>query len=60
MAKKKWRGGPRSSLSYKMDQYRQSDEPWENKKGKKGVVKKHYSVSKRGRSFLVKTHRRRR
>ena len=55
-----WRAGSRSSRSIKMDQYRQSKEPWEVAGKKKGVVKKHYSTSKKGRAFLVRRHKRRR
>lgn len=57
-----WRGGPRSSKSYKMDYYRQSSEPHEaGKKGAHGVtsVRPHYRTSKRGRSTTVNSHKRR-
>lgn len=63
MVKKRrtWKGGPRSSRSYKMDQYRQSKEPWEVARKKKGVVRKHYRKKPRRAGYaLVNKHRRRR
>lgn len=57
-----WKGGPRSSLSYKLDMAKKSDEPWEKKlrsKKKRAVVKRHYSHTKRGRRYVVKAHMRR-
>jgi len=55
MKRKVWKGGPRSSRSYKLDQYRiAKDEP-----KVKGWRKKHYRTV-RGRSHTVKGHRIRR
>lgn len=50
-----WKGGPRSSRSYKMDMYRQSKDENDNP----GVVHPHYRAKPKGGFAVVKAHRRR-
>lgn len=55
MKKKQWKGGPRSSLSYKMDMMRKAKDEKDNPE----VVRPHYRKNKRGGFSTVRAHVRR-
>lgn len=56
MANNVWKGGARSSRSYKMDYFRHAKDEGE---GTKGVVRPHYREKPNGGFTTVKPHRRR-
>jgi len=51
---KQWKGGPRSSRSYKMDYYRQA----KDEDNTPGIVHPHYRAKPKGGSTTVRGHHR--